>query len=225
MKIYITHISRRLKNLREEKKLTQEELAHQLGISRQSIISAEKGKCLPSLPLALKIAEIFDLTLEEIFNPQTPVLKEGFKKGGETNMDRDLIPWSPFRDIDRFFDEEMPVRHTRVFAFPAVNVKQTDKDVIVTADIPGVKENDLQLEVGENSISLSGERREEKEEKDEGYFRREVSYGSFHRQIPLPTAVKSDKAEATLTEGQLKIVIPKLEAAKPKVTKIKVKKA
>ena len=71
MKIYITHISRKIRNLREEKKLTQEELAEKLGISRQSIISVEKGKCLPSLPLALRISELFNLAFDSIKNKKS----------------------------------------------------------------------------------------------------------------------------------------------------------
>jgi len=216
MKIYITKVCRKLKNLREEKKLTQEKMAELLGISRQSIISVERGKSLPSLSLALKLGEIFDATLEELFLN---------RKEGEKTMDHDLMPWSPLREMDHFFDEEPFSRSTfRGLHFPAVNVRQTEKNVIITADIPGVKEKDLQIEVGENFLNIGGERREEKEENEEGYFRREVNYGSFQRSIPLPTKIKPDKAEATLEDGQLKIVLEKIKLTKPEVTKVKIKK-
>lgn len=221
IKIYITRVSRKIKNLREEKNLTQEELAEQLGISRQSIISVEKGKCLPSLPLALRIAQMFQLNLEELFLDK--------KKGGEEKMNhRHLMPWSPFGNLDRFFDEdEMPsVLPNRIrLSFPMVNVKDKETEIMITADIPGIKEEDLSIEVGDNFVDISGERREEKEEKEEGYFRQEVSFGTFSRRIPLPTEVKPDEAQATIKNGQLYLSIPKKEAAKPKVTKIKVKKA
>lgn len=236
MKIYITHISRKIKNLREEKKLTQEELAEQLGISRQSIISVEKGKCLPSLPLALRIADIFDATLEDIFNPQKKYIKED---GGEKIMPHPLMPWSPFGDldpsrlaraeVDRFFEDEepMPTRlpHRHGFAFPAINVKQTDEEIVITADIPGIKEDELSIEVGENFVDLSGERNEEKKEEEIGYFHQEIRYGSFSRRIPLPAEVNADKAEAIVKNGLLTLRIPKIEITKPKVTKIKIKKA
>ncbi len=221
MKIYIKRISRRLKSLREEKALTQEELADRLGISRQSIISVEKGKCLPSLPLALRIAQIFEKSFDDLFF-------ENHKKGDE-NMPRYLTPWSPFRDIDRFFeDEETPTparwRGMHAWQFPMVNAKETPKEVVLTADIPGIKDEDLNIEVGDNFVDISGERQEEIKNEEEGYFHQEVRFGSFSRRIPLPTEVKSEKAEASIKNGQLIIVIPKLEPEKPKITKIKVKK-
>lgn len=215
MKIIITRISRRIKNLREEQNLTQEELAERLGISRQSIISVEKGKCLPSLPLALRIAEVFKKNLEDLFN----------ERGGET-MPRFLAPWSPFRDLDPFFeDEEAPAARWRGFQFPMINVKQSAQGVTITADIPGIKEEDVNIEVGDNFVDISGERKEEVAKEEEGYYHQEVRYGSFARRIPLPAEVKSDKAEATIKDGQLKLIIPKLEAERPKVTKVKVKKS
>ena len=225
MKIYITHISRKIKNLREENNLTQEELADQLGISRQSIISVEKGKCLPSLPLALRISELFHANFEEIFNPQK---KYNLEKGDEKIMPHPLMSWSPFGNLDHFFEEdEVPsTRPNRVrLSFPMINVKDKEKEITITADIPGIKEEDLTIEVGDNFVDISGERLEEKEEKEEGYFHQEVSYGTFSRRIPLPTEVKADKAQATVKNGQLHLSIPKKEAVKPKVTKIKIKKA
>lgn len=241
MRIYITRISKKIRNLREDHKLTQEELAERLGISRQSIISVEKGKCLPSLPLALRIADMFDIAFEEIFNPAprgAPLGQKNLKEeGGEHNMPYSLMPWSPFGDLDpsrlaraeadRFFeDEEMPVwSRRRGLMFPAVNIRQTDKKVILSADIPGIKEDELQLEVGDTFVDISGERKEEKKEEDEGYLRQEVRFGSFARRIPLPTEVNADKAEATVQDGLLKLVMPKVKPLKPRVTKIEVKKA
>lgn len=223
MKIIITRISRRIRNLREEQNLTQEELAQKLGISRQSIISVEKGKCLPSLPLALRIADIFQKSFEEIFSESQKQLKNG----GD-NMPRFIAPWSPFNEINRFFDsdEDLPIpRGLRGMQFPMVNVKHSDKDVTVTADIPGLKEEDINIEVGDTFVDISGERKEETKTEEEGFVHQEVRYGSFSRRIPLPTEVNADKAEATIKDGQLKIIIPKLEPEKPKVTKVKVKKA
>ena len=224
VKIYIRSFSARVKNLREEKKLTQEELADQLGISRQSIISVERGKSLPSLPLAFRIAEIFDRTFDELFFGKTNKID---KEGGKNPMPRPIMPFAPFSDMDRFFEDEdsFPTRFRRqTLAVPPVNVKQTEKEVIITADIPGVKEDDLNIEIGDEFVDLAGVRKEKQETEEAGFYRKEISYGSFARRIPLPVPVNSDKAEATIKEGQLKIVLPKLEPAKPKVTKIKIKK-
>ena len=224
MKIYITHISRKIRNLREEKKLTQEELAEKLGISRQSIISVEKGKCLPSLPLALRISELFNLAFDEIFGSQ-----KNNKEKGASIMPHYLSPLSPFGDLDPIFEDEETAptwfSARRGFSFPAVNMKQTDREIILTADIPGIKENELQIEVGSDFVDISGERQEEERQEKEGYLRQEVRYGSFARHFPLPTEIKADKAEATIKDGMLKLTMPKVAIAKPKVTKIKVKKA
>lgn len=221
MKIIITRISRRIRNLREAQNLTQEELAQKLGISRQSIISVEKGKCLPSLPLALRIAEIFEKSFEDIFN------EKKLEEGGENIMPRFITPWSPFRDLDNFFEDDtaLPTSRVRGLQFPMVNVKHSDKAVTVTADIPGLKEEDINIEIGETFLDISGERKEEVKTEKEGYVHQEVRYGSFARRVPLPAEVNTDKAEAIIKDGQLTITVPKLEAEKPKVTKIKVKKS
>lgn len=220
MNIYITRISKKIRNMREEKKLTQEELAEQLGISRQSIISVEKGKCLPSLPLAMRIANIFNFNFDEIFNP------DKYKKKGGEIMTHTLMPWSPFGDLDRFFEEDDSWRlpKTKALQFPMVNVKQSEKEITITADIPGIKEEDISIEVSDNFVDISGERKEETKKEEEGYFHQEFRYGSFARRIPLPAEVKANKAEAVIKNGQLQIIIPKIQAEKPKVTKVKVKK-
>jgi HSP20 family protein len=225
-------ISRRIKDLREEKKLTQEDLAEQLGISRQSIISVEKGRCTPSLPLALRIMEFFEQSFDDFLEPifgksfNTRQLDGQINRREVSIMPRGLTPWLPLRDIDSFFeDEDWPAfSRMRGLQFPMINVKQSDKDITITADIPGIKEDDLDIEIGDNFVDISGERKEETKKEDEGYFHQEVRYGSFSRRIPLPTEVVSEKAEATVKDGQLIIIAPKLEPEKPKVTKVKVKK-
>ena len=142
-------------------------------------------------------------------------------------MPRHLMPWQPFGDLDQFFeDNDWPARATpRGWQFPAVNVSQTEKDITLTANIPGIKEEDISIEVGDDFVDIAGERKAETEEEKKDFYRKEITYGSFARRIPLPTEVNPDKAEATIKEGQLKLSIPKLTPEKPKVTKIKVKKA
>lgn len=212
--IHIQIISKKLKNLREEKKITQEELAEQLGISRQSIISVEHGKCIPSLPVAMGIAQIFDLSLEDLFLEKNISPLKGDEK-------------MPFGDLDRFFDDEeqQPAWPRWKFSFPTVNVSQTDKEVWLFADIPGIKEDELQVEVGDDFVEISGRRQEEEKKEDEDYFRQEIRYGSFARHVLLPTKVSADQSEATIQDGMLKLIMPRIESTKTKVTKIKVKKA
>jgi HSP20 family protein len=106
---------------------------------------------------------------------------------------------------------------------PAVNIKQTDKEVILEAQLPGASAKDTQINVTENSVKLSGERRSETEEKDENVVRREYSYGSFSREIVLPTAVKAEEAEANLKNGLLTLRVPKKEETKAEGRELKIR--
>ena len=179
---------------------------------------------MPSLPLALRMLDFFQTNLEEILNQKN--------LGREVrNMARDLTPWTPFREvaslhdtIDRVFEDAFPNSSRTAMTAPMVNVYEKGNDFIVEAEIPGIKEEDISIEVGEDSLTLSGERKSQSEVKDEDYWRKETSYGTFSRTVGLPTAVDKDKAEAELKEGILIIRLPKKAKIKPKVTKVKVKK-
>jgi HSP20 family protein len=146
---------------------------------------------------------------------------------------RELIPWkrkelfagkeaNPFdslqREMARIFD-----RFTHGFggdelakreewwgsAFPAVDIAETDKEILVTAELPGLDEKDLDVSLRGNHLYIRGEKKAEKEEKGEHYYHKESSYGAFHRAIHLPVEVEEDKIEATYKKGVLKITLPK----------------
>lgn len=227
MKIEIEIISKKIKDLREQRKITQEELAKVLGISRQSVISLEQGRCLPSLPLALAFAEVFDVSFDHLFcNKESNNLRKEMN-----SMSKDLTPWSPFRElnsvhdtIDRLFEEGFPTPSKISNLMPTVNVYEKDDDVIVKADVPGIKEEDLSVEVAEDHLTLRGERKSEEEINEKNLYRQEVSFGSFVRVIPLPSEVDKNKADAELKDGILTIKLPKIVEEEPKTTKIKVKK-
>lgn len=91
-------------------------------------------------------------------------------------------------------------------------------------DLPGIKESDLEISVENDVLTVSGKREEKKEVKKEDYYRKEVRIGSFSRSVILPMTVKSDKAEAEMEGGVLKITLPKAEEMKPKKIAVKVKK-
>ena len=136
--------------------------------------------------------------------------------------------FSPFSELDRLHQELDRMfrasfrpfmrgeRGPAEFAQPAVNVKETEKEVIVEAQLPGATAKDTQINVRENSVSLSGERKSETEERGENLVRREYSYGSFSREIALPTAVKAEEALASLKNGLLTIRVPKKEQTEAK---------
>jgi len=135
-----------------------------------------------------------------------------------------LVPWNPFREMDNigremghFFD--FP---SKLFSgsSPRVDVYQTENEVIVKAEIPGVSKKDLNLYIDENSVRISGQTRKENELKDENVYRAERYYGSFSRTIPLPAEVKSEEAKAEYKDGILSITVPKVEPSKARGRKI-----
>ena len=102
---------------------------------------------------------------------------------------------------------------------PQIEVLQNNGQFMVRADLPGLTKEDVKVEVTNDLLTLSGERKEEKEEKGEGFYRSERSYGSFYRQIPLPEGAKTETAAATFHNGVLEITIPvpKVEPSTRKV--------
>jgi len=140
-------------------------------------------------------------------------------------MDMGLVPWNPFRDMDNISREmsnwfDFPSKIFGGASTPRVDVYQTESDVIVKAEIPGVAKEDLNVYIDEGTIKLSGQTRRENEFKDEDVYRAERYYGNFSRTIPLPAEVKSDKAKAEYKDGILTITVPKIEPSKGKGRKI-----
>ena len=98
---------------------------------------------------------------------------------------------------------------------PQIEVLQNNGQFMVRADLPGLTKDDVKVEVTDDVLTLSGERKEEKEEKREGFYRSERHYGSFYRQIPLPEGAKTENAAATFQNGVLEITIPAPKVAAP----------
>ncbi|MDD5705197.1 MAG: Hsp20/alpha crystallin family protein [Kiritimatiellae bacterium] len=127
------------------------------------------------------------------------------------------------RDIDRMFADffgdtglGLPARWDALDAvadWPRVNVAESAKDVIVTAELPGVDEKKVKVEVDEATITLKGETCEEHEEKDRHWTRVERRCGSFERTIPLPAEVATDRAKAAFKRGVLTVTLPKVESS------------
>jgi HSP20 family protein len=106
---------------------------------------------------------------------------------------------------------------------PAVEVSESDEEVSVKAQVPGLKREDIEVELLDGSLSIKGEAKEEKEEKKKSYYRREFSYGQFARRISLPSGVDTRKASAELKNGVLNVRIPKTEEAKKQSVKLEIK--
>lgn len=229
----------RVKELRKHHHLTQEELARQLKISRQSLISLEQGKWLPSLPLALQLARFFRAPLDEVivFLPErgtndnqvkpTLILTRPEQDGKEAQVAREVSPWSPFREMremrdemDRLFDQSNRVTGG---ALPSVNIRQDEKNIYLEANIPGFNEEQIDIDVADDYVTISGTVTEENKETDKktGYLRREYQHQSFSRTVGLPSPVYSDKATAKIKHGVLHVSLPKVEEEKPKTKRLK----
>jgi HSP20 family protein len=149
---------------------------------------------------------------------------------------RGLTPWNPFTELD-----EMERRMNEIFErpflpslwrrfpteqmiwAPALDVFEKGNRFIVKAEIPGMKEEDINVSIEGDTLNIKGEKKTESEVKEEDYFRSERSYGSFFRSIILPTNVDSGKIEAEYDNGVLEICFPKKAEAKPKQITIKKK--
>jgi HSP20 family protein len=139
-------------------------------------------------------------------------------------MARNLIAWDPFRelstmreDMERFFDSmagRYPRERAEVYWAPPVDVEETDNSVVVRAELPGMKKEDIKVTVSEDTVTITGERRHEAEEKGKTFHRLERAYGSFLRTVALPAPVESGKAAASYKNGVLELTLPKSEKVK-----------
>ncbi len=130
---------------------------------------------------------------------------------------------SLFDSFSRAFDIE-PFWERRLGAFyPSVDVTENGKEIQVSAELPGMDEKDIEVSLGSDSLTIKGEKKDEKEDRGKDYYRMERSYGSFSRTIPLPVEIDTDKAEATFKKGVLKIRLPKTAKAMEERRKITVK--
>jgi len=115
--------------------------------------------------------------------------------------------------MDRMFRNAAPALEPGLMA-PAVDVKVTDGTMVVTADLPGLKKEEVKIEVTEKALLIEGERKAELKEEKEGFRKIERTYGKFYREIPLPEGAKIDLAKAELANGVLTVSLPVPEVKK-----------
>jgi HSP20 family protein len=128
-------------------------------------------------------------------------------------------------EINRLFDFDAWPEATGLFdrSFsPSLDVAETDDNFVVSVDLPGVPEKDIDITVANNVLTIRGEKKSEKEEKGT-YYRKETWSGSFQRTISLPSTVDADQVEANMKNGVLEVSLPKREEAKPKRISVNVK--
>jgi HSP20 family protein len=141
-----------------------------------------------------------------------------------------LVRWDPFRDlsalqceVNRLFTRatggEVAERQSWI---PAIDVVETDDAIVLKAELAGMKPEDINIEVQDNVLTLSGERRFEEEVKEDKFYRIERRYGSFSRSLALPPTVDDGKVDAKYDNGVLEIRVPKAEVVRPKRIKVTV---
>ncbi|MBP0041119.1 MAG: Hsp20/alpha crystallin family protein [Roseofilum sp. SBFL] len=142
-----------------------------------------------------------------------------------------LVRWEPFREIDtlqrqmnRLFDDLVPkeVPSNPGNFLPAAELHETPEAFEIKLEVPGMKPDDLDIQVTAEAVSISGERRSERTTEEKGVTRSEFRYGQFQRVIPLPNRIQNNNVEAEYKEGILHLTLPKVEEEQHKVVKVKV---
>jgi len=128
-----------------------------------------------------------------------------------------LSPFAMMREfteeMDKVFRGIAPGVPTGTWA-PAIDVQQSNGNLVVTAELPGLKKEEVKVELSDDALIIKGERKSEQKEEREGYYKSERSYGQFYRSIPLPEGAKADQAKAELNDGVLKVSVPVPESKK-----------
>ncbi len=155
-------------------------------------------------------------------------------------MAKELTTWKPLRELAPFREfERMRKEMDRFWGsllegrlrskpeegeewFPSLDVVETKNELVVKAEVPGMDPKDIDISLSDGMLTIKGEKKQEKEEKEADYHLIERSYGAFARSVQLPSEVQSDKISAAYRDGILKITLPKSEEAKKKEIKIKV---
>jgi HSP20 family protein len=144
-----------------------------------------------------------------------------------------IVRWEPFSDMlslreamDRLFEESVVRPGSRLMSPHgagdlALDMFETDNDLVVTASLPGVKPEDVDITITGDTLCIQGETKSEEKVEKGAFLRQERRFGAFSRTVVLPMPIKSDKAEAKFKDGVLTLSIPKAEEAKPKSIKVK----
>jgi len=150
-------------------------------------------------------------------------------KGQELQRAAPARALSPFDEMDRLFDQYFRRGWMRPWRFewpsfpeislpemkmPKVDVIDRETEVVVKAEVPGVEKKDIDISVGEDTVTIKGETRHEEKEEKGDYYRCEISRGAFSRTVALPAAVDGSKAKASFKDGVLELILPKVEKAK-----------
>ena len=150
-------------------------------------------------------------------NP-TPATTRPRRDTEPSRMLRALFGWDPFREMEPFFTTPMLAEDQYL---PAFDVKETADGFHFQADVPGVKEGDISIQVNGNRLTISGKRESEEKKQTDTYYTYERSYGSFTRSFTLPEGADTQKAAADLKDGVLSVIVPRKPEQQPKNIEVK----
>jgi HSP20 family protein len=178
-------------------KVTTNEKKKSEGKNSKAVTKAKKGEIVPGWSREMeRFSDLFDRMTEEFWRRPFPSL------------------WQPFRRLGM---GELPL-----LSPPAVDVHEDDKDVVVTAEVPGLEKKDVEINLTNSRLILKGEKKKTEKKDEDGYSYKERSYGAFTRVIDLPCQVKADKAKAEFKNGVLEIRVPKTEEAQRRSYNVKI---
>ena len=159
-----------------------------------------------------------DLIPRSLREKHLPVTHEGANPFSLLHREMDSL----FDNFYRAFDVEPWVEENNGFS-PRIDVIEGEKEIRVTAELPGIDEKNVEVLLSRDSLTIKGEKKDERESSGENYYRSECSYGSFSRTIPLPEEINTDKAEAHYRKGVLTVTLPRTEETLKDTKKINVK--
>lgn len=179
---------------------------------------------MPNTPVEVKKSQPMQKAPADVWTSLRQEMDKVFDRFGAGFSMPSLGPslGAPF---ERLFANMPAVKHESSFAFaaPAVDVKENGTAFTVTAELPGLTEKDIEVKLTDDMLTLKGEKRQEKEEKDETFHLTERSYGSFERSFRLPPSVERDKITASFDKGVLTLTLPKSAEAKKQEKTIEIK--
>jgi len=180
--------------------------------------AVEVKKTEPSAPAPAPVAAPAPARMPELwrsFHDEMERVFDRFSGGFALPSLRRMFDFEPVRRIERTF----------TFTMPAIDVAENDKSYKITAELPGMEAKNVDVSVSGDTLTIKGEKRQEKEEKEENYYLCERSFGSFQRSFSLPAGVDRDKISSELTKGVLTVTLPKTAEAQKQHKKIEVKAA
>ncbi len=141
-----------------------------------------------------------------------------------------VATYDPFRnfrslqsEINRLFDRDLDSSNGQMTAWPMrVDIREDENQIVIKADVPGMEQKDINVNVDNGQLTISGERKFNDEENKDNYHRLERAYGKFSRSFSLPNTTDTGKISAAYTNGVLEVTLPKLEEAKPRSIQVKV---